>query len=74
MTGLAHGLDGGARERKETKVTPGFFTYSVARGEGVVRTSLRRKILCKVWEDFSLATLFLAVNEDVYKFSLTLLN
>lgn len=41
MTELAEGLGGGVREREEAKATPGVFTYSVAGGEGVVRTSLR---------------------------------
>lgn len=56
MTELADGLDSGVREREEAKAAPGFFTYSVAWGEGVVMMSLRGKTPCKVWEDLYLAT------------------
>ena len=39
----ADGVDGGVREMEEAKVTPGFFTYSVEWGEGVVMTLRRGK-------------------------------
>lgn len=58
-------MDGG--EREEAKETPGFFTYSMAAGEGVVRTSLRGETPCKVWEDLYLATRMLAVRIEVTK-------